>query len=248
MTRAQVTGITLTGLALTLSFLTGCAQRTGQTADPQPKAFGAQLVLVSGEKQIDGVGAPLDQPVIVQVNTAEGGALAGALVKFAASGGVTFAPDRGLTGADGQFTTAVSLGTVHGRYQLVAFTRDARGKAVELKIDEIALGYQELLGQRISEVHCVRCHESESSAERVSNHDNLSAPAHSFTDGSVLNPMSDAKLTAIIGHGGPALGKSPEMPPYGDTLSRPEVSALVALLRAVADPPYRPQGVFYANH
>ena len=238
----------LRGIALTLSMITGCVQRTASKLEPPPKAFGAQLVLVSGEKQTAGVGAALDQPVIVQVNDAQGTAVAGALVKFAASGGVTFTPDHGLTGSDGQFTTSVSLGDVHGRYQLVAATRDPKGKPVELKIDEIALGYQELLGQQLSEIHCVRCHESESSAERVSNHDNLSTPPHSFTDGAVLSAMNDANLTAIISHGGTALGKSPEMPPYGETLSKTDVNALVALLRAVADPPYRPQGVFYANH
>jgi len=43
-----------------------------------------------------------------------------------------------------------------------------------------------------------------------------------------------------------ALSKSPQMPPYGNTLTKAEIDALVAYLRAVADPPYRPQGVFYA--
>jgi len=64
----------------------------------------------------------------------------------------------------------------------------------------------------VSDIHCVRCHDSESTPERVSNHDNLIAQAHSFTDGAILNAMSDADLAAIIGHGGAALGKSAEMP------------------------------------
>ncbi len=60
--------------------------------------------------------------------------------------------------------------------------------------------------------------------------------------------MSDADLAAIIARRRRALNKSAEMPPYGDTLTKTEIEALVAYLRAVADPPYRPQGVFYASN
>jgi mono/diheme cytochrome c family protein len=38
------------------------------------------------------------------------------------------------------------------------------------------------------------------------------------------------------------------MPPYGNTLTKQEIAALVAYMRAMADPPYRAQGVFYASN
>jgi mono/diheme cytochrome c family protein len=142
----------------------------------------------------------------------------------------------------------VSLGGVAGQYQIVASTTDSAGKRAEVAVAEIALGYQERLGQQINAVHCIRCHDPESTAERVSNHDNMNAKPHSFTEGAVLNAMSDANLAAIIGHGGAALNKSAEMPPYGSTLTKTEIDALIAYIRAVADPPYRPQGVFYASN
>lgn len=226
----------------------GCARKAAGPAVPQPKGFGAAVVLVSGEKQIAGVGAQLDQPVVVQVNDAKGAMVAGALVRFAGAGGVRFQPDSGLTGPDGQFTTTVSLGSMAGEYQLVASTADRSGKRAELQIAEIALGYQEQLGQQLNAIHCIRCHDPESTPERVSNHDNLTAQAHQFTNGAVLNAMSDANLAAIIAHGGAALNKSPEMPPYGNRLSKSEIDALAAYIRAVADPPYRPQGIFYASN
>jgi mono/diheme cytochrome c family protein len=235
-------------VALALTIAVGCARRPAGPAEPAPKAFGAAVVSVSGEKQAAGVGAPLDQPVVVQVNDAKGGALAGALVRFAGAGGVRFQPDHGLTGSDGQFSTSVSLGSMSGRYQIVAATKDSSGKPAEVRIDEIALGYQEMLGQNVNEIHCIRCHDSESTPERVSNHDNMTAKPHSFTEGAILNPMSDATLIAMIAHGGAALNKSAEMPPYGNTLTKREIDALVAFVRAVADPPYRPQGVFYASN
>jgi mono/diheme cytochrome c family protein len=231
---------------LLLAVTSACARRAAGPAEPRPKAFGGAVVLVSGDKQTASVGSQLDQPVVVQVNDEKGVAVAGAIVRFTGAGGVAFNPAAGLTGPDGQFTTNVSLGGVPGRYQIAAATPDSAGRVAQIKIDEIALGYQETLGAKLSEMHCVRCHETESTAERVSNHDNLSAMAHSFADGSVLNKMTDANLAAIIGHGGTALGESAEMPPYGGLLSKAEIDALIALLRAVADTPYRPQGVFYA--
>lgn len=226
----------------------GCAPRAGvAAAEPKPKAFGAIVVSVSGEKQVAGVGDQLEQPVVVQVNDAKGAAVAGALVRFAGTGGMSFQPDHGLTGSDGQLTTSVSLGSLAGRYQIVALTTDAAGKRVEVRIEEIALGYQERLGQQLSAIHCVRCHDPESTPERVSNHDNLTTKPHAFTEGGVLNVISDANLTAFISHGGAALNKSAEMPPYGNRLTKAEIEALGAYIRAVSDPPYRPQGVFDAN-
>jgi len=210
------------------------------------KAFGTALVLVSGEKQAASVGAALDQPVVIQANDAKGIAVAGALVQFSGAPGVTFQPDRGLTGPDGQFTTNVTLGGMSGRYRITATTMTSAGKPVEIPVEEVALGYQATLGEKINQIHCVRCHDSESTPERVSNHDNLDPMPHAFTDGAALNAMSDASLVAIIAHGGAGLSKSPAMPPYGNTLTQIEIDALVAYLRAVADPPYRPQGVFYA--
>ena len=225
----------------------GCAKRP-TAPEEKPKAFGVALVSVSGEKQAAGVGASLDQPLVVQVNDAKGAAVAGALVRFTGAGGMTFQPDRGLTGPDGQFTTNVTVGGMSGHYQFAATTINPAGKPVEIRIDEIALGYEAMLGEQINRIHCVRCHDSESTPERVSNRDNLEAPPHAFTEGAVLNPMSDANLVALIAHGGVALNKSAGMPPYGDTLTKNEIDALVAYLRAVSDPPYRRQGVFYAGN
>lgn len=235
-------------VATILLALVGACARHPTAPEEKPKAFGAAMVSVSGEKQTASVGAQLEQPVVVQVNDAQGVAVAGALVRFAGADGMTFHPDRGLTGSDGQFSANVSLGGVHGHYQIVAATPTPAGKRAEVRVDEIALGYQETLGEKINETHCVRCHDSESTPARVSNQGNLEAKPHSFTDGAVLNAMSDATLVAIISHGGAALNKSAEMPPYGNTLNKAEIDALVAFFRAVADPPYRPGGVFYASN
>jgi mono/diheme cytochrome c family protein len=160
---------------------------------------------------------------------------------------VSFDPPRGLTDSSGQFTTTVSLGEMAGRYQLVASTTTKTQKKVDLKIEEVALDYQRRLGQLLDDKYCSRCHNPESTPERVSNFDNLEVKPHAFTEGDVLNKMTDADLIAIIGHGGPALNRSPIMPPYGYTLSKVEIQALIAYIRMISDPPYQAPGMVYAQ-
>ena len=226
---------------------TGCARQSAAAAGPPPAAFGAAIVESSGSKQIGATGTALPQPVVVQVNDEQGNAVTGASVSFSGPAGVSFDPPRGLTDSSGQFTTTVSLGEMAGRYQLVASTTSKTQKKVDLKIEEVALDYQRRLGQLLDDKYCSRCHNPESTPERVSNFDNLEVKPHAFTEGDVLNKMTDADLIAIISHGGPALNKSPIMPPYGYTLSKAEIQALIAYIRMISDPPYQAPGMIYAQ-
>jgi len=201
----------------------------------------------SGGKQIGATGTVLAQPLVVQVNDEQGNAITGALVDFSGPAGVSFDPPSGLTDSSGQLSTNVDLGSMAGRYQLTAHTLAKTQKSVELKIQEIALGYQQELGFQLDTKYCARCHDPESTPERVSNYDNLEVKPHPFTEGDTLNQMSDADLTAIISHGGPALNKSALMPPYGYTLSKTEIEALISYIRLISDPPYHASGVVYAQ-
>lgn len=234
-------------LALTFVAIACNSQHPQSASAPPATAYGAAIVVSSGDKQIAATGSLLDEPVVVQVNDAQGTAVPGAAVVMEGAHGVEFAPATGLTDASGQFTTKVSLGGQGGRYQLTAITQDRGGKSISTRFDEIALGYQSMLGRQINNQYCDRCHNSESTAERVSNYDNLNTKPHPFSEGDTLNKLSDADLTAIITQGGPALGRSAEMPPWGYTLSKSEIQALVAYIRAVSDPPYRTKGVVYAK-
>jgi len=235
------------GLLALAMMLSGCARKASSAPPAKPTAAGTALVEVSGGKQATAVGTTLSQPVVVQVNDEHGNAVAGASVSFYGARGVSFDPFSGLTDSSGQFSTNVSLGGMAGRYQFSASTVSKTGKAIELKIEEIALGYQEILGRELNEQYCARCHNPESTPERVSNYDNLETKPHPFTEGDTLNKLSDADLLAIIDHGGPALNKSPLMPPYGYTLGKSNIQALIAYIRAVSDPPYHVPGTFYAK-
>ena len=235
-------------LAFVLTVLaTSCSHKNESATAPRATAFGATIAESSGGKQIGQTGSLLPQPVVVQVNDEQGTAIAGALVEFAAVPGVTFDPQNGLTDSAGQVTTNVSLGGVAGRYLITAFTFDKSHKRVELKLEEIALGYQQTLGRRLNDQYCERCHNPESTVERVSNYDNLEVKPHPFTEGDTLNKISDEDLTAIITHGGPALNRSALMPAWGNTLSKSDIQALISYIRAVSDPPSRIAGPVYAK-
>jgi mono/diheme cytochrome c family protein len=231
------------GLALLL-FLTACSN---SAVDPpiSSKVFGAQIVEVSGGKQISGVGSKLADPVVVQVNGSDGNALAGALVSFHGEG-LVLNPAEALSDSSGQVSVSIQLGSIPGSYQLSAETRKSDGGVASIHVHETALGYQEKVGKEVSEKYCVVCHDPESTPERVSNFDNLAPPPpHPFTDGNTLNGMPDADLIKIIADGGPALGKSPQTPAYRNTLTPAQIKAVVAYIRAVADPPYQAPPVKY---
>ncbi len=228
--------------------LGACSRHERSTQAVKPTAFGAAIVESSGGKQLAQTGSLLPQPLVVQVNDAQGTAVPGALVEFSAAPGVTFDPQSALTDSSGQVSTNVSMGGMAGRYQVTASTFDPAHKKVDLNVVEIALGYQQTLGRRLNDQYCDRCHNAESTVERVSNYDNLEVKPHPFTEGETLNKLSDADLTAIITHGGPALNKSALMPAWGNTLAKSDIQALIAYIRLVSDPPSRSAGPVYAGN
>ena len=57
-------------------------------------------------------------------------------------------------------------------------------------------------------------------------------------DGSYMNALSDEHLTKVIELGGPSVGKSPLMAPWGGTLSDEQIRDVVAFVRSLAEPPY----------
>lgn len=232
----------LSRVCFVLPFLMcGCGKPAPVASKLTPRVYGTQITEQSGGKQVGSVGARLAEPVVVQVNGPDGNGIAGALVSFHEYG-LTFSPAQILTDDSGQASTIVQLGAIPGSYHVVAETPKSGGGTVAVSLREIALGYQEKVGKEVSEKYCIMCHDPESTPERVSNFDNLAPPApHLLSDGSVLNAMSDAELSKIIADGGPALGKSPQTPAYRDTLTTAEIHAVVAYIRAIADPPYSAQ-------
>ena len=102
----------------------------------------------------------------------------------------------------------------------------------------IPLDYQQTQGRRVFYDKCVWCH-ADSTPAGPSNRSNLTPSPALANDGQVLNKLSDEYLQNMIALGGSALGKSAMMPPWGKTLSEDEIRALIAFMRAIAQPPYQ---------
>lgn len=103
----------------------------------------------------------------------------------------------------------------------------------------IPLNYQQSQGQRLFYRDCVWCH-ADSTPAGPSNRSNVNPTPSLMNDGAVLNKLSDDDLLKIIALGGSAVGKSAMMPPWGRSLTQDDVRALIAYIRAIAQPPYGP--------
>jgi mono/diheme cytochrome c family protein len=104
---------------------------------------------------------------------------------------------------------------------------------------QIPLNYQQAQGKRVFYTYCVWCH-ADSSPAGPSNRSNLTPTPPLANDGTAFNSLSDEFLRNTITLGGSAMGKSAMMPSWGNTLTQDEVQAVIAFLRAIAQPPYQP--------
>jgi mono/diheme cytochrome c family protein len=105
----------------------------------------------------------------------------------------------------------------------------------------IPLDYNQDRGKQIFYQQCVWCH-ADTTPAGPSNRSNVSPDPPLMNDGNILNKESDASLRKIIALGGSAAGKSAMMPPYGASLSDEEIDDLIAYMRVIAMPEYKPSG------
>jgi len=59
-------------------------------------------------------------------------------------------------------------------------------------------------------------------------------------DGNYMNKLDDAYLFKVISEGGPSVGKSELMAPWGGSLSDQQIRNVIAYIRSLANPPYSP--------
>src|SRR5690606_13864298 len=92
-------------------------------------------------------------------------------------------------------------------------------------------------GQQLYAQYCASCHGPEGAGDGPIAATLDPKPA-SHADGEYMNSLSNAHVFQVIKGGGPAVGKSPLMAPWGGTLSDDQIWDLVAFVRSLADPPY----------
>lgn len=96
-------------------------------------------------------------------------------------------------------------------------------------------------GKALYEYYCALCHGTTGNADGF-NAFNLRTPPTRHTDPILMGTLSDTQIQRIIREGGGALGRSPQMPPWGGVLSDGEIADITAFIRTLAIPAKPPEG------
>ena len=91
-------------------------------------------------------------------------------------------------------------------------------------------------GGKLYQTRCSPCHGPDGKAETPTAQA-LTPKPRNHTDGAYMNQLSQEHLAKVIKNGGPAVGKSPLMPPNPD-LNDQQIDDLIAFVRTLAVPPY----------
>ena len=120
---------------------------------------------------------------------------------------------------------------------LIAFT--ALVSFVTMGITTVAAEQGDIeAGKKLYQQRCAVCHGPDGTAN-TDIAKNLEPKPRDHTDGKYMNNLSNDYLSKVIKEGGKAVGKSQVMPGQTD-LSAPQIQDLIAFVRSLAVPPYRP--------
>jgi mono/diheme cytochrome c family protein len=85
--------------------------------------------------------------------------------------------------------------------------------------------------EQVYKFYCAQCHGLEGKGDGPNVTKDFPVSPRNFTNADEMNKLSDADIKNVILDGGPAVSKSPMMPPWGKTLSADEVDGLIGHLR-----------------
>ncbi|MGE5219800.1 MAG: c-type cytochrome [Chloroflexota bacterium] len=94
-------------------------------------------------------------------------------------------------------------------------------------------------GKNLYATYCATCHGEHGKGDGVAAA-SLPVKPTDHTNGSIMNQLSDQFLMDIISKGGAAVGKSSFMPAWGSAFNEKQLRDLIAYIRTLAVPPYRP--------
>jgi mono/diheme cytochrome c family protein len=104
---------------------------------------------------------------------------------------------------------------------------------------EVGWAQNQAEGRKMYASFCVSCHGEMGKGDGVAAN-SLPVKPQDHTNGAVMNQLSDQALVDVISKGGGAVGKSTFMPAWGSSLNDRQVRDIVAYIRSLAVPPYRP--------
>ena len=90
-------------------------------------------------------------------------------------------------------------------------------------------------GEKLYRFYCAQCHGTEGKGDGPNVTGDFPVDPRDFTQTAEMNKLSDADLKNVILDGGPAVDKSPLMPPWGKTLTSEQVDGLIKHLRKLCN-------------
>ena len=94
-------------------------------------------------------------------------------------------------------------------------------------------------GRKLYVTYCAVCHGEKGKGNGMAAQSFPVKPAD-HTNGAVMNQLSDKFLTDVISKGGSAVGKSRFMPAWGSSFNEKQIHDIIAYLKTIADPAFRP--------
>jgi len=85
--------------------------------------------------------------------------------------------------------------------------------------------------EKVFKFYCAQCHGLGGKGDGPNVTKDFPVSPRNFTNAKEMDKLTDADLKNVILDGGPAVSKSPMMPPWGKTLSGAQVDGLVKHLR-----------------
>lgn len=85
--------------------------------------------------------------------------------------------------------------------------------------------------KQLFDFYCAQCHGTKGNGKGINVTKDFATDPRDFTNKAEMEKRTDADIRAVIKDGGPAISKSPLMPPWGHTLAAAEVEALLGYVR-----------------
>jgi cytochrome c oxidase cbb3-type subunit III len=89
--------------------------------------------------------------------------------------------------------------------------------------------------EQVFKFYCAQCHGLGGKGDGPNVTEDFPVSPRNFTNATEMDKLSDADLRNVILDGGPAVSKSPMMPPWGKTLTEDQVDGLIKHLRALCN-------------
>ena len=89
--------------------------------------------------------------------------------------------------------------------------------------------------EKVFKFYCAQCHGVGGKGDGPNVTEDFKVSPRNFTNAKEMDKLSDADLKNVILDGGPAVDKSPLMPPWGKTLTPEQVNGLIKHLRKLCN-------------